>query len=209
MSDHLRAPFDDDALDGYWDAFVSGQQPADQLPSDVGTDLAASRFLDPAPQAGTVRHRAWAETWNRIQSTPPEQEFSSMHAIPSSSNHRQPQSVPVAKIARVATSPGRIDHRWAVVAALIAATLLAFAAYGFFDPIRFGSGQWTIIPAAVVQEVSSHRKGTREKIIRSSGRGFDGYGTTGFQDEMFAMSIFDADGDLLQAPRTFIRAVHG
>lgn len=153
MSDHFRLPLDDDALDRYWDALVNGQEPSAQLPPDVAQALRRFSSLDPAPQSSSVRERAWAETWKRMQSTPPEQELSSMHALSISSNHRVPQPIPVS--GHVRSSPSRrIDRRLAAVATLIAASLLAFVAYGFFGPFASDPENGPIIPAAVMQEAT-------------------------------------------------------
>ena len=89
-----------------------------------------------------------------MQSIPPEQELSSIHAMPLSSNHRLPPSRTVAENSRAAPSPARIDRRWAFVAAVIAATLLALMVYQFFGPIGSDPDNGPVIPAAVVQEVT-------------------------------------------------------
>lgn len=157
MSDHIHPPFDDDALDRVWDALVRGQQPAVPLPPDVAQALRRLSSIDPAPQSSTVRERAWAEAWKRMQSPQSIEEDAAMPATQISLNHHQTPSIalpPWPENVRPAASPGRLNRKWAVVAALIAATLIAFMVYRSFDPIGSDPDNGPVIPAAVMQEVT-------------------------------------------------------
>jgi len=75
-----------------------------------------------------------------------------MHTVPISLNHRQPQSIPVS--GHVRSSSRRIDRRLAAVATSIAASLLAFVAFGFFGPFGSNPDNSPVIPAAVMQEAT-------------------------------------------------------
>lgn len=158
MSDNHRLPIDESALNAFWNELVSGAETdrtlANQLPADVVQAIRSISAIDPAPQSSTVRERAWAKTWERIRTTSAAQEPSSMHAIPLSPNPRLPQSMPVPRPARAAPLIGRIDRRLAIVLTLIAASLLAFVAYGFFGPFDSDPDNGPVIPAAVMQEAT-------------------------------------------------------
>lgn len=158
MSNDHRLPIDESALDAFWNELVSGSETdrtlANQLPADVVQALRSISAIDPAPQSSTVRERAWAETWERIRTTPTEQELAPMHAIPLSSNHRLPQSMPVRGDMRAARRRERIDRRMAIALTLIAASLLAFVAYGFFGPFDSDPDNGPVIPAVILQDVT-------------------------------------------------------
>src|SRR6476659_3855441 len=99
MSNNHRLPIDESTLNTFWNQVVSGVETdrsiATQLPADVVQAIRSITAIDPAPHSSTVRERAWAETWERIRTTPTEREHASMHAIPLSANQRLPQSLPV------------------------------------------------------------------------------------------------------------------
>ena len=158
MSNNHRLPIDESTLNTFWNQVVSGVETdrtiATQLPADVVQAIRSITAIDPAPQSSTVRERAWAETWERIRTTPTEREHASMHAIPLSANQRLPQSLPVPDHARSAPRIERIDRRLAIVLALIAASLLAFVAYAILGPFDSDPDNGPVIPAVVLQEVT-------------------------------------------------------
>ncbi len=92
----------------YWDALVRGQQPSVPLPPDVIQALRRLSSIDPAPQSSTVRERAWAETWKRMQ---PKQSKEEERIHPCRANLFEPSPATVHTLATPARKRPSLRHR--------------------------------------------------------------------------------------------------
>lgn len=159
MSDGRSIPIDENALDAFLNDIVAGRpierDPSAQLPADVVQAIRHITSLDPSPQSGAVRERAWAETWDHIQQQRSEQE-STMYAsaVATGSQAVQSSSSPVPSGPRERGWSGEFPRGWAAAAALLVLLVTAFAAYAAFGPGRPNSDNGPVIPAVVIQEGS-------------------------------------------------------